>query len=139
LRQKDLQDEDKWDELITLYQSHPAWLNIIASTIIELFNGKVSLFMTDEDDLFLGDIELYLESQLERLSELEKNVINWLANQDEPIDISQKPANMEVSQAKFMHILQSLTRRGLVEKVPRKEPAKFQLNSIFQAYIKSNF
>ncbi|MGB8689885.1 MAG: NB-ARC domain-containing protein, partial [Microcoleus sp.] len=71
LRQKDLQDEEKWDELITLYQSHPAWLNIIASTIIELFNGRVSLFLTDEDDLFLGDIELYLESQLERLSELE--------------------------------------------------------------------
>ena len=139
LRQQDLQDEAKWDELITLYQSHPAWLNIISSTIIELFNGKVSLFMTDEDDLFLGDIELYLESQLERLSELEKNVINWLAHQDEPIDISQKPANMEVSQAKFMHILQSLTRRGLVEKVPRKEPAKFQLNSIFKAHIKSNF
>lgn len=139
LRQKDLQDEEKWDELITLYQSHPAWLNIIASTIIELFNGKVSLFMTDEDDLFLGDIELYLESQLERLSELETNVIDWLAHQDEPIDICQKPANMEVSQAKFLHILQSLTRRGLVEKVPRKEPAKFQLNAIFKAHIKSDF
>ena len=136
LRQKDLQDEAKWDDLITLYQSHPAWLNIISSTIIDLFNGRVSLFMTDEDDLFLGDIELYLESQLERLSELEKNAIDWLAHQDEPIDISQKPANMEVSQAKFMHILQSLSRRGLVEKVPRKEPAKFQLNSIFQAHIK---
>ncbi|MGB7710353.1 MAG: ATP-binding protein [Microcoleus sp.] len=139
LRQKDLQDEEKWDELITLYQSHPAWLNIIASTIIELFNGRVSLFLTDEDDLFLGDIELYLESQLERLSELETNVIDWLAHQDEPIDICQKPANMEVSQAKFLHILQSLTRRGLVEKVPRKEPAKFQLNDIFKAHIKSDF
>lgn len=139
LRQKDLQDEAKWDELITIYQSHPAWLNIIASTVIELFNGRVSLFMTDEDDLFLGDIELYLESQLERLSELEKNVINWLAHQYEPIDISQKPANMEVSQAKFLHILQSLTRRGLVEKILRKAPAKFQLNSIFKAHIKSNF
>lgn len=139
LRQKDLQDEEKWDELITLYQSHPAWLNIIASTIIELFNGKVSLFMTDEYDLFLGDIETNLESQLERLSELEKNVINWLAHQDEPIDISQKPANMEVSQAKFMHIIQSLTRRCLVEKVPRKELAKFQLNSIFKAHIKRDF
>lgn len=139
VRQKDLQDEEKWDELITLYQSHPAWLNIISSTIIELFNGRVSLFMTDENDLFLGDIELYLESQLERLSELEKNVINWLAHQYEPIDISQKPASMEVSQAKFLHILQSLTRRGLVEKVPRKAPAKFQLNSIFKAHIKSNF
>ena len=139
LRQKQLQDEEKWDELITLYQSHPAWLNIISSTLVELFNGRVSLFLTDENELFLGDIETNLESQLERLSELEKNVINWLANQDEPIDISQKPTNMEVSQAKFMHILQSLTRRCLVEKVPRKEPAKFQLNSIFKAHIKSNF
>ncbi|MEG4284636.1 hypothetical protein QUB68_16025 [Microcoleus sp. A006_D1] len=95
--------------------------------------------MTGENELFLGDIETYLESQLERLSELEKNVISWLANQDEPIDISQKPANMEVSQAKFMHIIQSLTRRCLVEKVPKKELAKFQLNSIFKAHIKSNF
>lgn len=139
LRQKNLQDEEKWDELITLYQSHPAWLNIICSTIIEFLNGSVSLFLTHENELFLGDIETYLESQLERLSELEKNVINWLANQDKPIDISQKPANMEVSQAKFMHIIQSLTRRSLVEKVPRKEPAKFQLNSIFKAHIKSDF
>ncbi len=139
LIQKQLQDEEKWDELITLYQSHPAWLNIICSTIIEFLNGSVYLFMTDENELFLGDIETNLESQLERLSELEKNVINWLANQDEPIDISQKPANMEVSQAKFMHIIQSLTRRCLVEKVPRKEPAKFQLNSIFKAHIKSDF
>lgn len=139
LRQKQLQDEEKWDELITLYQSHPAWLNMISSTIIEFLNGSVSLFMTDENELFLGDIETNLESQLERLSELEKNVINWLAHQDEPIDISQKPANMEVSQAKFMHIIQSLTRRCLVEKVPRKEPAKFQLNSIFKAHIKNDF
>ncbi|MEG4303439.1 NB-ARC domain-containing protein [Microcoleus sp. D3_18a_C4] len=139
LRQKKLQDEEKWEELITLYQSHPAWLNIICSTIIEFLNGSVSVFLTDENELFLGDIETNLESQLERLSELEKNVINWLATQDKPIDISQKPANMEVSQAKFMHIIQSLTRRGLVEKVPRKEPAKFQLNSIFKAHIKSDF
>ncbi|WP_293126736.1 NB-ARC domain-containing protein [Microcoleus sp. bin38.metabat.b11b12b14.051] len=139
LRQKKLQDEEKWDELITLYQSHPAWLNIISSTLVEFFDGKIFLFMTDKNEVFLGDIETYLESHLERLSELEKNVISWLANQDEPIDISQKPANMEVSQAKFMHIIQSLTRRCLVEKVPRKELARFQLNSIFKAHINSDF
>ncbi|MEG4500410.1 AAA family ATPase [Microcoleus sp. F10-C6] len=139
LRQKDLQDEGKWDELITLYQSHPAWLNIISSTIIEFLNGMVSLFLADKNELFLGDIETNLESHLERLSDLEKNVIHWLAHQDEPIEISQKPANMEVSQAKFMHILQSLVRRGLVEKIPRKELAKFQLNSIFKAHINSIF
>ncbi|WP_217355196.1 NACHT domain-containing protein [Aphanizomenon sp. UHCC 0183] len=33
-RDKGLKDEDKWDELITLYQGHPGWLNIIILTII---------------------------------------------------------------------------------------------------------
>jgi hypothetical protein len=136
LRQKDLQDEENWDQLITLYHSHPAWLNIIASTIIELFDGSVSRFFTDDDELFLGDIENYLESHLERLSELEKKVIIWLANQEESIELSQKYANIEVSQAKFRQIIQSLKRRGLVEKVPKQEPAKFQLNSMFKAHIK---
>jgi len=34
LREKGLKDEDKWDELIRLYQGHPDWLNIIILTII---------------------------------------------------------------------------------------------------------
>ena len=55
-RDKGLKDEDKWDELIRLYQGHPGWLNIIILTIIEFFNAKVSRFLTANDDLFLGDI-----------------------------------------------------------------------------------
>ena len=45
LREKGLKDEEKWSELIALYQGHPSWLNIIAATIIELFDGSVSLFL----------------------------------------------------------------------------------------------
>ena len=139
LHKRGLKDDDKWDELITLYQNHPSWLNIIASTIINLHQGSVSEFLEDEEELFLGDIEVILESQLARLSELELKVINWLAMQDEPIGIGQKPDTMEVSTAKFRHIIQSLTRRCLVEKVSVKEGAKFQLNAIFKIYIKSNY
>jgi hypothetical protein len=135
LREKGLKDEDKWDELIRLYQGHPDWLNIIILTIIEFFNGKVSLFLTDNDDLFLGDIEALLENHLDRLSELENKVINWLATQNEPIDIFQKPADIELSNARFLKIIQSLTRRCLVEKVLEEEGVKFQLNSLFKAYL----
>jgi hypothetical protein len=135
LREKGLKDEDKWDELIRLYQGHPDWLNIIILTIIEFFNGKVSLFITANDDLFLGDIEALLENHLERLSELENKVINWLATQNEPIDIFQKPADFELSNARFLQIIQSLTRRCLVEKVLREEGVKFQLNSLFKVYL----
>ena len=108
-------------------------------TIIEFFNGKVSLFLTDNDDLFLGDIEALLKNHLERLSELENKVINWLATQNELIDIFQKPADIEVSNARFLQIIQSLTRRCLVEKVLGKEEVKFQLNSLFKTYMNNEY
>ncbi|MFM2064226.1 MAG: hypothetical protein RLZZ507_3897 [Cyanobacteriota bacterium] len=135
LKEKDLKDNDKWDELIKLYQGHPYWLNIITLAIKELFNGKVSQFLIDEDEVFLGDIEALLENHLERLSELEKKVINWLAKQNEPIDIFQKPAELELSNARFLKVLQSLNRRCLVEKVLIEEKVKFQVNSLFKIYI----
>ncbi|MCT7971718.1 NB-ARC domain-containing protein [Laspinema olomoucense] len=133
LRQKKLQDESIWDELIKRYQGHPGWLNIICATIMELFDGRAA-HLIQQEELFLGDIEATLEFQLERLSELEKKVVQWLWIQDEPIAISQNYANLEVSQSKFWQIIQSLNRRCLVEKVAMTEPA-FQLNYIVKAYL----
>jgi ATPase domain predominantly from Archaea len=133
LRAKGLKDEDQWDELINLYQSHPHWLNIIASTIINFYEGIVSAFIKDEDELFLGHIQINLKAHLERLSELEKQVINWLASQDQPIDFGQKPANLELAQAKFEYVIQSLISRCLVEKISINNRIKFQLNPVFKA------
>ncbi|QYX32846.1 NB-ARC domain-containing protein [Sphaerospermopsis torques-reginae] len=135
LKEKDLKDDDKWDELIKLYQGHPCWLNIITLAIKELFNGQVSQFLIDEDEVFLGDIEALLENHLERLSDLEKQVINWFAMLDEPIDISQKLAELELSNARFLKVLQSLNRRCLVEKVLIEEKVKFQVNSLVRIYL----
>jgi len=60
-----LKNQEKWSELITLYQGHPSWLNIITSTIVELFNGDVSLFLEQmQDEIYLGDIETLIESHL---------------------------------------------------------------------------
>ncbi|MFN6154766.1 MAG: hypothetical protein ACK4YK_09470, partial [Dolichospermum sp.] len=84
---------------------------------------------------FLGDIEALLENHLDRLSELENKVIKWLATQDEPVGIPQKPADIEVSNARFLQIIQSLTRRCLVEKVLEEEGVKFQLNSLLKVYL----
>ncbi|WP_341734947.1 ATP-binding protein [Microcoleus sp. EPA2] len=135
LRKKALTDEEKWSDLITLYQGHPYWLNIIAATIVELFDGSVSLFLADGNDVFLGDLEPILESQLERLSESEKNVGYWLATQAEAVDISQQPADSELSKSEFWHAIQSLARRGLLEKVQVRGRSLFLLNPVFKAYI----
>ncbi|GET43120.1 ATPase [Microseira wollei] len=137
LKEKGLTDEDKWSELITLYQGHPSWLNIIAATIQELFNGSVSLFLAEPNEIFLGDIEPLLESHLERLSESEKQVSYWLASLDKAFDISQQPANSELSKSEFWQAIQSLARRSLVEKVQVGALTHFHLNPIFKQYIQS--
>ncbi|MEG4287208.1 NB-ARC domain-containing protein [Microcoleus sp. A006_D1] len=134
-KEKGLTDEEKWSELITLYQGHPSWLNIIASTILELFDGNVARFLAAENDIYLGDIEPLLESQLERLSELEKKVSEWLASQDDAVDISQPPADRELSKSELWQAIQSLARRGLVEKIQLEGRSLFLLNPVFKAYI----
>ena len=135
LREKELADQEKWSYLIDLYQGHPSWLNIIAATIWELFNGSVSLFLGHGTDLFLGDLEPLLESHLERLSELEKKVGYWLATQNEAVDISQQPADSELSKSEFWQAIQSLGRRSLVEKVLVGGRSMFFLHPVFKAYI----
>ena len=135
LREKELTDEEKWSDLIALYQGHPSWLNIIASTIVELFDGSVSQFLADETDIFLGDLEPLLESHLERLSDSEKKVLYWLASQNEAVDISRQPTDSDLSQSEFWQAIQSLARRGLVEKVLVGGRSMFFLNPVFKAYI----
>lgn len=137
LRKNGLNDEEKWPELIDIYQSHPCWLNIISATIKELFNGSVSQFLLEQNEIYLGDIEPLLETQLERLSETEKQVSYWLATQAEVVDISQPPANIELSKSELWQAIQSLGRRGLVERVEIKERSRFGIDRIFKQYIQS--
>ncbi|MEG3837907.1 ATP-binding protein [Microcoleus sp. MON2_D6] len=134
-QQKGLVDEEKWSDLIALYQGHPSWLNIIAATILELFDGSVSLFLSEVNDLFVGDLEPILDSHLERLSGSEKKALYWLATQNETVDISRKATDSELSQPEFWQAIQSLARRGLVEKVLVGGRSLFFLNPVFKAYI----
>jgi predicted transcriptional regulator len=136
LKEHGLTDSEKWPELINLYQGHPTWLNIIASTIVELFDGSVSLFLADQEEIFIGDLKPILAYQLERLSKLEQQVISWLASQNEAVDISQPSGLREFSKSELTEAMQSLGRRGLVEKVTTGGRGLFQINRIFQEYIK---
>ncbi|MEA5535590.1 NB-ARC domain-containing protein [Crocosphaera sp. XPORK-15E] len=136
LRHKDLKNQEMWNQLINLYQGHPSWLNIITSTILELFDGDVELFLEDqENNIYLGDLEPIIESHLQRLSASEKKLINWLASQNERVNIAQKPTNSELSKSEFLQAIKSLMRRGLVDKVPIDKRSHFKIHPIFKQYI----
>ncbi|MBD2547908.1 NB-ARC domain-containing protein [Planktothricoides raciborskii] len=138
LKEHGLTDSEKWPELINLYQGHPTWLNIIASTILELFDGSVSLFLADQEEIFIGDLSPILESHLDRLSELEKKVISRFSEY-EAVDISQPPGLREFAKSELTEAMQSLGRRGLVEKISEGGRSQFQLNPVFKQYIYVNY
>ncbi|MDJ0516210.1 MAG: ATPase [Trichodesmium sp. MO_231.B1] len=135
LTAKKLTDEGKWSELISIYQGHPTWLNIIAATIKEFYNGRIFQFLDEQNEIYLDDLEPILESHFERLSPLEKKVTYWLASQNEPVNICQRPTNKELSKSEFLQAIQSLCRRSLVEKKELETQSVFHLNSIFKQYI----
>jgi NB-ARC domain len=136
LRARGLTDEDKWLELIELYGGNTSWLNIITSTILDLFDGSVAQFLSYPSP-FLGDLEPILEAHYRRLSESEKLVMLWLANQERAADISSKPAEF-LSDSDFFKAVQSLRKRGLIEKIMNKGSSRFTLKPVIKQYVKKN-
>ncbi|NJL41555.1 MAG: hypothetical protein HC899_36350 [Leptolyngbyaceae cyanobacterium SM1_4_3] len=73
--------------LIDFYQGNPLALKIVSTTIQDLFDGDIAQFLASNPGVF-GDIRDLLEQQGDRLSELERSVMFWLAVHREPVTIS---------------------------------------------------
>jgi len=133
-REKRLAEEDKWSQLIDLYRGNPLWLNIVATMIQDLFGGSVSEFLS-YDTLFLGDLECLLHQKCDRLTELEKKVISWLASEAASVEISKISANLELSPPELLKVIQSLGRRSLIETVKQNGRSHFTLEPVIREYI----
>ena len=133
-KERGLTDPDKWLELIHLYSGNPLWLNIVATMIIELFNGSVAQFLSCPT-LCLGDVEPLLQKHCQRLSESEKQVMFWLASQEVAVDISSPPETIPLSPSDFFTAVQSLKRRCLIDKVTANGRSGFTLQPVIKEYV----
>ena len=134
LESKNLTDQDKWLELINLYSGNPLWLNIIADAVEDLCDGNVTQFLSCKN-LYLGDLEPILERNFQRFSELEKQVIFWIASQEMAVDISNTPPDFPISHSDLWKAIQSLKRRCLVT----KKENLFALLAVLKQQIISNY
>jgi NB-ARC domain len=133
LEEKELLDEEQWLELIELYQGHPMALKLIANTINNLFNGSVSKFLNSKT-VFLGDLDPLFQSHWQRLSVVEKQIIIEMANKSEEVEIEPMILELKLSWDEIINGIQSLQRRGLVEKRKESNHSKFFLNPLFKTY-----
>ncbi|MEI1377899.1 NB-ARC domain-containing protein [Nostoc sp. UHCC 0926] len=135
--------EDEWKVMIERYAGNPLALKIVATTIQDIFDGSMTEFLQQDTSVF-GDIRDILEQQFERLSDLEKDIMYWLAINRESITLSELRDDIvsPVPQAKLLEALESLGRRSLIEKATptliEKTGSLFTLQPVVMEYVTSS-
>ncbi|MGL5062810.1 MAG: WD40 repeat domain-containing protein, partial [Microcoleus sp.] len=109
--------ESQKQELCDRYRCNPLALKIVATSIRDLFDGEIELFLAQETLVFNG-LRRLLDCQFDRLSELEQNIMYWLAIDREWTNISQLQEDLvqTVSNAQLLEALERLSWRSLIEK-----------------------
>lgn len=136
LREKGLLDEENWPELIELYQGNPLWLKLVAQTINNLFNGRVSQYLSYQSVFLSDELTPILQQHYQRLSEIEKQAIALISNESEPVLLTQLMAKCQGSQRELFKAIQSLDRRGIIAKLSCEAETVFTIPPVLKQYVK---
>jgi WD40 repeat protein len=125
-------DFSDWQHLQQSYSGNPLAIKIAATTIRDLFDGSVSAFL-EQGVILCNGIEALLAQQFERLSEIEQQVLYWLAIGREAVSISQLLADFIPSgfRSQILGALQLLDRQSLIE----KSSGCFTLQPVVMEYV----
>jgi WD40 repeat protein len=119
--------------LISQYAGNPLAMNLVASTIHEVFSGSVSLFLHSGIVVF-DDIYDLLDQQFMRLSSMEQEVLYWLAIEREWSSIADLLADVvsTITNAELLMTILSLQRKSMVEK---SSSSAFTLQPVIMEYV----
>ncbi|MDB9404945.1 NACHT domain-containing protein [Microcystis aeruginosa CS-1036] len=134
LKNKGLQDGERWLELIQLYEGNPFYLTDIAVLIKDVFDGKVNDFLAENSLVITKKMQSHLKQIFGRCSPLAQQIALELSKVDQPLSREELKNNLDLSASDLINGLQSLQQRYLIQ----REQNRFQLSSIFKAYIKSD-
>ncbi|MBE9089234.1 AAA family ATPase [Microcystis aeruginosa LEGE 11464] len=134
LENKGLQDGERWLELIQLYEGNPFYLIDIAVLIKDVFDGKVNDFLAENSLVITKKMQSHLKQIFGRCSPLAQQIALELSKVDQPLSREELKNNLDLSASDLINGLQSLQQRYLIQ----REQNRFQLSSIFKAYIKSD-
>ncbi|MBW4621038.1 MAG: pentapeptide repeat-containing protein [Cyanosarcina radialis HA8281-LM2] len=112
--------ETEWQTVVEHYAGNPLALKMIAPLIKDFASGSISELaeLIERNRFIFHDIYDILERQFERLSELEMEVMYWLAINREPVKLTELQADFLQSelQPELLKALISLQRRSLIER-----------------------
>ncbi|HYT46234.1 MAG TPA: pentapeptide repeat-containing protein, partial [Methylomirabilota bacterium] len=128
---------EEWRNLVDLYSGNPLYLKIVSEAIRTLFKGNIASFLKQGMTVF-GDIRDPLDIQFSRLSDLEREVIYWLAIEHQEVTLSdlRGDVSFSISDRTLLGVLNSLYRRSLIE---TKGVDLFTLQPVIREYIIEKF
>jgi WD40 repeat protein len=110
----------EWDILISHYAGNPLALKMVAPAIHDFFESSLTKFLEllNQGTLVFDDIRNLLDRQFNRLSDLEKKVMYWLAIEREPVSLRELQQDLvsKLTVKELLEVLGSLVRRSLIEK-----------------------
>ncbi|MEG3932996.1 ATP-binding protein [Microcoleus sp. T3_B1] len=137
LNSQKLSDEETWSTLIDIYQGNPLWLEFTATLIQELFGGRVSEFLQCEMPILDEGLQSQLSQPFGRLTAAELAVMVHLANQLEPVAVSQIFNKIPFSPSEIVNAVRSLGNRFLLDTQEQEKITLFSLNPVLKQYVKT--
>jgi hypothetical protein len=116
LRDYGLSEIEKYSALVPHYQGNPLWLQSVALQIQELGECVTDL-LPDDTILLPEDLKEVLDLQFNRLSTIEKQLLFLLVKESTPVNLAKLLENSPIPALDLRNALQSLLRRGLIEKI----------------------
>ncbi len=135
LRQRGLREEPAaWQTLIQLYRGNPLALHMIASLIQDICQGSATAFL-QMNTIVVHQLDHVLTERVQCLSDMEKSVIQALAQADRPVSHEWLQADLNLaSGSQLLEVLLSLERRCLLE-ILSETTVQFALAPVVQKYI----
>jgi WD40 repeat protein/transcriptional regulator with XRE-family HTH domain len=136
-----LVENDAWRSLVQLYSGNPFALQLVSPPIRDVFGGDIEAFLNtleekqeQEKGVVVSVVHDLLAQQFQRLSDMEKEVMYWLALEREPVNTQKLREDILQIAAKpdLLNVLESLLRRSLIE---RKNVTRFGLQPLVMDYM----
>jgi AAA ATPase domain len=135
LKDRGMVNSDRWVKEIAYYGGNPLYLNVVATTIKDIFGGIIDDFCQDRRLFLTNDLKLILQRQYDRLSEVERQVVQIIASQDRSISLSELIGSSQITPSDLLEALQSLGRRRLIDKQKTESGVLFELQPILKEFV----
>ena len=136
LKEKGLSNEEKWNQLISLYEGNPLYLKLVATLMSQLFNNKVKIDEKQKICFLPEELQNILNIQIQRLSPLEKNILIYFSTNDNACSINQLIEVFNLPENQIFNAIQSLIRRSFLKQNSQTDTI-FILAPVLKFYLKS--